>query len=71
MPRPVAPIKFNLLAKTKYIRDGAETFTVPGMRFAETMQLFFSREVDAGHIVKHWLVRLTEQYQPLFELVQT
>ena len=66
----VAPIQCNYLSKIQYIRDGAEFVPVPGMSFAETMQLFFSEteSVDAAATIKQWLTRLTEQYQPLFSL---
>jgi len=67
-PWSVEPVKLNFLSKDKYIRDGSESLSVPGMEFSETMKLFFSLNLDVQKTAEHWLIRFTDQYQPLFNL---
>lgn len=67
-PWSIEPVKFNFLSKLKYIRDGSESLSVPGMKFSETMKLFFSLNLDEQKTAEHWLIRFTDQYEPLFNL---
>lgn len=67
-PWSVEPVKFNILSKVKFIRDGFESVPLPGMNFSESMKIFFGQTLDVQRMAEHWLIRFTDQYQPLFSL---
>ena len=67
-PWPIEPMKFIGFSKIKFIRDGQESVPVPGMSFSETMRVFFSQKIDCKEVDQHWLLRLSDQFEPLLSL---
>lgn len=63
-PKEISPQQLMYLSKQKYIRDGRESTSLPGISFPDVMRLFLSTAPQTA--AKRVLSRICEQYQPLF-----
>lgn len=62
-PWAISPQQVMYLSRQKYIRDGSESTSIPGISFADVMKLFLGKNTQA--LAKRCLQRIAEQYQPL------
>lgn len=62
-PWAISPQQVMYLSRQKYIRDGSESTSLPGISFADVMKLFLGKNNQA--LAKRCLQRITKQYQPL------
>ncbi|MCU7937063.1 MAG: hypothetical protein KZQ99_19675 [Candidatus Thiodiazotropha sp. (ex Dulcina madagascariensis)] len=63
LPWAISPQQVMYLSRKKYIRDGSESTTMPGISFADVMKLFLGKNNHA--LAKRGLQRIGEQYQSL------
>ncbi len=64
-PWAISPQQVMYLSRQKYIRDGSQSTTMPGISFADVMKLFLGQNSKA--IANRCLQRISEQYQPLLK----
>ncbi len=62
-PWVISPQQVMYLSRQKYIRDGSESTSLPGISFADVMKLFLGRDNHA--LAMRCLQRIAEQYQAL------
>ena len=65
MTRPwaISPKRVMSVSQLKFIRDGSDSISVPGISFADAMKLFLSNDCASFSILK--LRQISDQYEPL------
>jgi len=63
-PWAISPQQVMYLSRQKYIRDGSDSTTLPGISFSDVMKLFLRK--NNGALANRCLRRFVDQYQPLF-----
>ncbi len=63
LPWVISPQQVMYLSRQKYIRDGSESTSLPGISFADVMKLFLGQ--DNQVLATRCLQHIAQQYQPL------